>query len=163
FGALVGELVRRGVLAHTIVVVTADHGEEFQEHGRLTHGSHLYEESVRVPLGIVGPGIASAARDDTPQGIDLMPTVAHVLGAGPPAGLPGFALLSGPAPERPALIETSSGIGDDLKPTELVAIRTSRWKLIETPAVGRRELYDLETDPHEGTDRFAAAPDTGAS
>ena len=34
----------------TIVVVTADHGEEFQEHGRLTHGSHLYDETIRVPL-----------------------------------------------------------------------------------------------------------------
>jgi arylsulfatase A-like enzyme len=55
FGRLVNALQRAGVAGDTIVVVTADHGEEFQEHGRLTHGSHLYDESIRVPLISRGP------------------------------------------------------------------------------------------------------------
>src|SRR5262249_5368279 len=68
----------------TVVVVTAAHGEEFQEHGRLTHGSQLYEETVRVPLAVAGPGVPVARRADPVQGIDLFPTIAHVLGLAPP-------------------------------------------------------------------------------
>src|SRR5262249_29012594 len=59
-----GALDALGLSEDTIVVVTADHGEEFQEHGRLTHGSHLYEESIRVPLVVVGPGIPRGRRGD---------------------------------------------------------------------------------------------------
>src|SRR5207247_9927519 len=47
----------RGLADSTIVVLTADHGEEFQEHGHLKHRIHLYDELLRVPLVIAGPGV----------------------------------------------------------------------------------------------------------
>jgi len=157
-GTLLDGLRSAGVLDRTILLVTSDHGEEFQEHGRLTHGSHLYDETVRVPLVLEGPGIpAGRRRDDRVQGIDVFPTLARLLGLAPPDGLPGRDLLSPAAPTRPAVLETSSGIGPDGAPVELVAVRTDRWKLVETPGLGRRELYDLAHDPHERDDRAAHA------
>jgi arylsulfatase A-like enzyme len=151
---LVRTLDEAGLSRDTVIVVTADHGEEFQEHGRLTHGSQLYEESVRVPLVLAGPGVPAARRDDVAQGIDVAPTLARLLGAAAPTALPGRDLL-GPPADAPAFLETASGIAPDGSPVEVLAVRTARWKLIETPAVARR-LYDLASDPGERTDLGAA-------
>ena len=140
----------------TLVVVTADHGEEFQEHGHLTHGSHLYEESVHVPLVLVGPGVASGRRADEAQGIDLYPTLAAFLGGGTPPDLPGRDLLATRA-GQPVIVETNRGIGPDGGALRLVAVRDARWKLIHTPALGRFELYDLGHDPAERDDRWPGA------
>lgn len=152
FGALLGGLRAQGLDDRTVLVVTADHGEEFQEHGRLTHGSHLYEETVRVPLILQGPGIPIGRRDDQAQGIDLYPTLTRLLGTQAPTGLSGRDLLAPPAFERPAVLETSNGIAADGRPLDLIAVRTLRWKLVETPGLPRRELYDLTVDPGERRD-----------
>ena len=52
---------QRGLLRNTIVVITSDHGEEFGEHGLLSHGSSLYLPSLRVPLIIAHTGRVPAA------------------------------------------------------------------------------------------------------
>src|SRR5439155_81998 len=59
------------LLRSTVVVVTADHGEAFQEHGRLQHGFHLYDELLRVPLVIAGPGIGVGRVSAQTMGIDV--------------------------------------------------------------------------------------------
>jgi arylsulfatase A-like enzyme len=158
FGELRAALGSLGVAERTLIVVTADHGEEFQEHGRLKHGSHLYEETVRVPLVLAGPDVPSGRRDHLVQGIDLFPTVVEAIGASPPAGLAGRSLLAEPA-ERTAILETATGIAPDGHAIDLTAVRTARWKLIETPALPRSELYDLVGDPGEARDRSDAAPE----
>jgi len=156
-GTLLDGLRSAGLLARTILLVTSDHGEEFQEHGRLTHGSHLYEETVRVPLVLHGPGIPAGRRDEPVQGIDLFPTLARLLGIAPGPGLPGHDLLAGGTSPRSAVLETSRGIGPDGARVDLVAVRTARWKLVEAPSLARRELYDLANDPSERADRTASA------
>jgi arylsulfatase A-like enzyme len=157
-GRLVAALRDLDVLDTTVVVMTADHGEAFQEHGRLKHGGDLYEELLRVPLVVAGPGIASGRRQDQAQGIDVFPTVAGLLGFAPPPGLPGRDLLrTGEA--RPAISETRYGPGPDGGATPLVSLRQPPWKLIHAPAAGRFELYDLARDPGERDDRFGAAPE----
>jgi len=149
-----------GVADRTIVVVTADHGEAFLEHGRLKHGVHLYDELVRVPLVIGGP-IARRGRVATQaQGIDLFPTIAGLLDVRAPAGLPGRNVLEGAdrATERAwAISETRWGLAGDGGSTELVSIRTPAWKLIHQPETGHFELYDLLGDPAEQDDRFGEA------
>jgi arylsulfatase A-like enzyme len=154
-GTLLGALADAGVADDTTIVVTADHGEEFQEHGRLTHGSHLYEESIRVPLVIAGAGTPVRRRTDLAQGIDLFPTVAHLLGVAAPAPLAGRDLFADER-ERPAIVETTSGIAPDGAPVDVIAVRTARWKLVQIPGLGRTELYDLERDPRERADRTGA-------
>jgi arylsulfatase A-like enzyme len=153
--ALLAELDALGVRESTIVVVTSDHGEEFLEHGRLTHATQLYDETLRVPLVVAGPGIGPGRVAEQAQGIDLFPTVARLLGLEAPAGLPGRDLL-GTLGERDAVSETASALAPDGTPTRLESLRTRAWKLIEAPALGRRELYDVGRDPGERVDRWGA-------
>ncbi|HZP39884.1 MAG TPA: sulfatase [Candidatus Binatia bacterium] len=154
---LLAALADAGVADRTIVVVTADHGEEFQEHGRLRHRIHLYEESIHVPLLVHGPGIAPGRVDRLAQGVDLFPTIAALLGLPAPRGLPGENLLAPGDGARSVVAETRFGRTRDGRQTPLVALRTRRWKLIEAPALGLHELYDLAADPSERTDVWARA------
>ena len=147
-----------GVRGSTIVIVMADHGEEFQEHGRLEHGTQLYDETLRVPLVIAGPGVARGRVTEQAQQIDIFPTVAAMLGVPGVPGLPGQDLLAGRTP-RPVFSETRYGTGPSCRSTEMRSVRTDAWKLIETPALGRLELYDLRSDPGEREDRFGGAPE----
>jgi arylsulfatase A-like enzyme len=152
---LLAALAELGVRDHTVLVITADHGEEFQEHGHLAHGGHLYEESIHVPLVIAGPGIAPGRRSEQVQGIDLFPTLAGIVGIPTAPGLAGHDLLAQPI-ARPAIIETGRGIAPDGSPMPLVAVRDGGWKLIQAPALGRAELYDVRRDPGEHDDRHGA-------
>ena len=153
---LLDRLGALGVLDSTLVVVTGDHGEEFQEHGMLTHGAHLYQESLRVPLVIAGPGVPAGRRRDVAQGIDIFPTLAAYLGVPVPPALPGRDLLSA-TPAGAAFSETARGIAPDGKPMDVVSVVMDGWQLIHTPALDRFELYDLDRDPGERNDRYGAA------
>jgi arylsulfatase A-like enzyme len=140
-----------GVRDSTVIVVTADHGEEFQEHGRLRHGSQLFEETVRVPFIVVGPGIPAGRRADTSQGIDFLPTIAGLLGLPAPPGLPGRDLMAG-ATGPDAVLETGGRATPAMIEPGVIALRTPRWKLIRTPELERVELYDRVQDPGERSD-----------
>jgi arylsulfatase A-like enzyme len=146
-------LAAAGVAGSTVVVLVADHGEEFQDHGKLKHGIHLYDELVRVPLVVAGPGVGAARVAAQVQGVDLFPTVATLLALAVPPGLPGQDLLGTLAP-RPAFSETLYGVAADGAETALAAIRLPDWKLIHTPAASRFELFDLAQDPGERENRF---------
>jgi arylsulfatase A-like enzyme len=74
--------------ANTYVILTADHGEEFMEHGFLGHSLSLYDEVIKVPLIIRGPGIEAGKRVRSIAGlIDIVPTVLDLLEIEPPSGL----------------------------------------------------------------------------
>ncbi|HLY39528.1 MAG TPA: sulfatase-like hydrolase/transferase, partial [Candidatus Binatia bacterium] len=158
---LLDALAARGLRDSTILVILADHGEEFQDHGKLKHGIHLYEELIHVPLVIAGPGITPGRTATQVQGIDLFPTIATLLGASTPAGLPGQDILAEPA-ERPAFSETRYGVAPDGSSGRLRSIRTAAWKLIEATASGQAELFDLAHDPGERQDRFVDGADGSA-
>jgi hypothetical protein len=88
----IGRIVRlvRARRPGAVVIVTADHGEEFGEHGGRYHGTTVYEEQVRVPMVIAGPGVRAAGRVATVvQTIDLLPTTLSALGIPRPARLRG--------------------------------------------------------------------------
>ncbi len=134
----------------TIIVFTADHGEEFKDHGGHYHGSTLFEEQVRVPLLIKVPG-ARPGRIKAPVSlVDIAPTVLKLLGVEPPTHMVGQDL-------RPAIYG-----GDDAhvdKPVFSSVMRRHMalmwpWKLISDPSRGLYELYNLETDPAEKVNRY---------
>jgi len=88
----IGRVVRlvRSRRPGAVVIVTADHGEEFGEHGGRYHGTTVYDEQVRVPLVVVGPGVRAGARMSTVvQTIDLLPTALSALGIPRPARIRG--------------------------------------------------------------------------
>ena len=157
---LLAGLRAAGVADDTVVVVTADHGEEFQEHGHLKHGSHLYDEVLHVPLVIAGPGVTRGRVTEQAAGVDLAPTVLALLGVPAPPGMMGTNLLAARRVE-PAISETRQGIAPDGTFTRLVSLRRAGWKLIETPASGGVEVYDLAHDPAERANR-ADGPEAAA-
>ena len=78
--ALFDGLKAAGRLDRTLVVLTADHGEEFLEHGFIEHAWTLYDESIHVPLVFWAPDELSTARIDTPVShVDILPTVTRLM------------------------------------------------------------------------------------
>ncbi len=147
-----GDLEARGMLADAVVVVTADHGEEFFEHGKKGHNKSLYDEVLRVPLIVRMPGLAperaGSVIDTQVQIIDLMPTLARCAGWERPLAVQGRDL--GPAitrgstlPERDALTELLIDRG------ELRALRDPSRKVIEPRRDAPAVLFDLALDPGE--------------
>ena len=171
-----------GRLDDTLLVVTSDHGEEFLEHGNVGHGATPYEEVLRVPLVVRGPGVPAGRRVAAPVGlVDLAPTLLDLLDLPAPDGAMGrsFADLvrGGSADEswsrRPLFSEawfcwahTPSGRRRVEQPT--LAVRVGARKLIRFREGSgfRYEYYDLGRDPAERRDlypeRAAAAADLRA-
>jgi arylsulfatase A-like enzyme/Tfp pilus assembly protein PilF len=143
------------LFARSTVMVVADHGESLGEHGERTHGTFLYDATIRVPLLIKLADQTSARTIDVPvETADLAPTLAEISGASFNAvdGHSLMHLLNGAAgdPDRPAYAESYyQNVLMGWSP--LRAVRTGRWKFIEAPAP---ELYDLESDPGERENRI---------
>lgn len=144
FGALVAAMQELGIWDDTLVVVTADHGEEFWEYGLGGHGKTLSEEVLRVPLIIRDPQNAALPPgtrvDRRISLVDLVPTLLGLVGITPPENLDGtdwFAVRDEPAP--PALA------GLDLDGRHLLAAVDDRYKLVWDMKSDRRDLYDLRS------------------
>ena len=150
------------VAQHTAVVVTADHGEAFAEHGMSWHGVELWEELVRVPLIVYVPGMASRRVDVARSQIDLAPTLLGLLGLERPAeeapdAMSGESLLGDLRGEtvaaRPIYLELPEGPYNSLRR----GVIEGGWKLLER-GVGRFELYHLTEDPGERTNLATTRP-----
>ena len=160
-GRLLVELERRGDLARATIVLTADHGEEFWEHGAFEHGHSLYDELVRVPLVLRTPAAAPGQVLDLPvRTLDLMPTLCELFGVPPSPQFEGRSLLPVLRGEdrepRPVVLDGT------LYGHDKVALRTERHKLIldRNPASERAlELFDWVADPLERTNLAAGQPE----
>ncbi len=145
----------------TLVVVTADHGEEFFEHGWKGHKNNLYVESVHVPLVVKLPGSPAPARDARLASlVDVFPTVLEATGTPAQLELHGRSLLE-PAPPRDRAIffELKSAWYAKARDRNEVRAQEAEWhgirrgslKLVGIP--GRRMyLFDVGADPGERTD-----------
>jgi iduronate 2-sulfatase len=174
-GRVVDALDRLGLADNTVIVFTSDHGYHTGEHG-LWKKQSLFEESARVPLLIVAPGVsrrASAVKTPVSQ-VDLFPTLAALSGVETPANLQGQSLV--PMLEDPgakgrgwALTQTVRGGGGGGKRKAAAdeggprfsgyTLRTDRWRYTEWGENGRmgRELYDHDNDPRELRNLAAAS------
>jgi hypothetical protein len=130
-GALVDGLAARGRLDRTVIVITADHGEEFLEHGWVEHGWTLERESIHVPLLFFAPGLLTPVRVETPiSQIDVLPSLAELLDLPTPNGLDGASLweadgdrLRPHAAARPVIAE--------LLVPERNVVRTILWDVLQ--------------------------------
>lgn len=143
-------LEAKGRLANTLVVITADHGQEFFEHGDKGHQRTLFDEVVRVPLVVRWPGkvAASTLVREPVRLIDVAPTIASFAGARLPDvhGRDLRPLVRGEAlPAAPALLELLVS-GQDLR-----ALRTASTKVMRQAKDGARVWagFDLAADPRE--------------
>jgi choline-sulfatase len=148
--------------ARTAIVVTADHGEAFGEHGMTKHAHEVWEELVHVPLFFVVPG-AAPRKIDTPRShVDLAPTIMELLGAKPTEGLPGTSLLAelrgADAPARDVLVD----LPEDKYNERRRALVRGKHKLIGFGNDARFSLFDLSADPKESDDLYKKQPELAA-
>jgi arylsulfatase A-like enzyme len=155
---VVQQLQRTGVWDRTLLVVTADHGEEFRDHGRWGHSHSLYQELLHVPLFIREPGdVQRRVRPERINLADLLPTVLQLSGLPPAArtwGRSRAALLRGGG--EPAEFTVAEKLSTE-KGGQLRAYVTDRAGLIEH-LQGNAELYDHHRDPKQMRNLAATRP-----
>jgi arylsulfatase A-like enzyme len=174
-GRLFDTLEVRGILRDTIVIVTADHGEQLGEHGLYGHGKSLYRAEVHVPLLVFGPaGIPVGRYVSSPVSLrDLAATVVDRLGLNADSPLPGHSLAHfwETAPDRLRDAEHSSPVLSEVAIRTKVSRSAQRapaqrgpmsslvhaGKVYIRDAAGREELYDLEGDRAE-QENLAGSP-----
>lgn len=135
-----------------VIVWTSDHGEAFMEHGQQGHNASAYDEMLRVPLAIRGPGLAPRRVEAPASLLDLAPTLLELCSLPPLEHARGLSLAAtlrdgSTIPER-TLFASSRHYSAHPERLRLAAIHGSS-KLILAPAKGTEEFFDLATDPHE--------------
>lgn len=155
FGRLMEALQQRGLYDRALIIVTADHGEEFGEHGlQGWHSTTLYDELLKVPLLVKFPDSAAAGLRVGGQvrGIDVLPTLADVLDVPLRPQFEGRSLLTAIRRGHARGRRLISSLVD-----RSFCLRTQRWKLYDD------RLYDLTADPLETTDVASLHPDVTAN
>jgi hypothetical protein len=169
-GMIVDTLRAWGRLDQTMIVVFADHGEEFLEHGSIDHGQTVYEETIRVPLVIYCPSLVTEPRRVEKQVglIDLAPTILDAAGVEKPSYFEGLSLMplvssrhkSSGTEQRPCGLPATCLISESIaRRTEKKAIRRPPWKLIYDPFFGACELYNISDDRFEHENLIDLHPD----
>lgn len=170
-GSLLIGLASRGILDETLVVVTADHGETFWEHGNAwNHGLWVSQTEVHVPLLMRFPNGRGSGRlvEEPVSGVDVAPTILDALGIGSPAddvpdaarGRSVLDLVDGRPLAAVALFTEATQPGTNFERGELPwrnarkprAARLGPWKLVDAPYLGITQLFHLERDPQETHD-----------
>jgi len=156
-----------------MLIVTSGHGEEFLEHGALGNGTHLYDESIRVPLLLRGGGLRTARRYAEVVGlIDLAPTLLELIGLPIPHSMQGKsiakALKSGLPYSVPPRYSEAHGTqrilaDDQVTPWQppAYAVTDGNHKMImHAPPGGEPtfEAYELVADPEETNDLYSTDP-----
>ena len=154
-GRLVKQLQSWGIWDQTMLIITADHGEELFEDQRCGHGGSLRDSLTRVPLLIHDPARfpADTVVDEGTEGVDIMPTVLEAIGVAPVTG-----------PQGAPLAALAQGIGRGwARPSYASqyeyahAMRIGRWKIRIGPR-GTPLVGDMAGDPGETTDASRSHP-----
>ncbi|MEZ5063802.1 MAG: sulfatase [bacterium] len=154
-GRLLRGLTESGDLPNTAIAFTADHGEEFWDHGGYGHGHAMYEEVVRVPLFVVPPGGARGrVRDALVRTVDVAPTLLAAAGLPPDPAFEGVDVLAGSPDGVDATYGEATLYGPEQK-----FLRTPDRKVILDPEELRIEMFDLGQDPGEQRDRHVEDAD----
>jgi len=145
-GEFIAELRREGLWSRTVLIVAADHGEAFGEHGHTQHGGSLYEEQIRVPILIRVPGRAARVVDQRVSLVDLGPTILDLFQQPTPGDFQGQSLVPLIAGrdvvlDRPIVMESNR--------LHRAIIFRDGVKCIWRSREDQFELYDLNRDPRE--------------
>ena len=155
-GRILATLDKLGVANNTIVAITADHGEEFLDHGQCGHYKTLYDEVLRVPLIIRYPGHVAAGRrvDGQVRLMDIAPTLVALAGLRSPKTHDETAarsLVCYLKPVRKKQTTPRFPAFGDLR-GEIASLRVDDAKLIRNLRTKKEEFYDLASDPLEHHD-----------
>ncbi len=176
FGRLIERLKELGLYESTLIILVADHGEEFLDHGGWEHGITLYGEQLHVPLILKLPGgrFAGTRIAATVGQVDVVPTILELLSIAPPPALDGTNLLAAAAGLGAEGLG-AEGLGAEagtgnraslaylaLAERDLRSVNRRCWKLILDQSPSPRgqplELYRLDADRGETADLGAERP-----
>ncbi len=159
-GDLFQELKRLEIFDKTFIIITADHGEEFKEHGGFSHTAKLYDELIHVPLLLRAPTLPADIRVDKQVSLlDLAPTILDYLDLPDCKHFKGKSLL--PVIRQKKEVWSEQGVISETltkngrvmlsikEGYKVTAFRTKSWKYILNEEEGKKELYNLTNDPHE--------------
>ena len=147
-------------LEHYVLLFTADHGEEFREHGRLGHARNLYNETVRIPLFIRLPEtVSTTSSKEVASLVDVAPTLLAIAGGKAPQSWQGRALIDqrgqiSPQEGRHVLAQLHNGIAPPLN-----TLIGTNGKLIIHDKTQAKELYNLLDDPAERNNLTTLQPE----
>jgi len=161
-GALFARLKADGLYDDSVILLTADHGEEFQEHGGWWHGTSLYQEQMHVPLLVKRthePG-GNTVEPRLARCLDVAPTLMAAARLVPPPEFQGLDLFGSTTPTDSFPLYAE----EDLEGNVLASLRLGPWKIITANPGNPRglkpvELYNLERDAAERNDVAASEPE----
>lgn len=155
-------LEKLGILKDSVVIIISDHGDEFNEHGGLSHDDKMYSELIDIPLIIYDP-----ARDKgeicnaVVSNVDIPPTIVYLFGLGPVTRFEGYSLL--PLKDYPRkgvfgeAIDQHSQRGGDID-KDIYFYREADLKVIYRANLDSWEMYDLKDDPKELNNMVNTSP-----
>lgn len=149
FGDLVAHLKAEGIYDETMIIISADHGDEFWEHGGCGHGHNLHQELVRVPLVIRYPKAFPAGRSTAgADGVDLLPTLMSLIGQKVPKDVQGRSLMPfiGATNPYPQAIMAMNG-----REAYTLAVGPAKAILRSESSI---QVYDVANDIGEQTDEY---------
>lgn len=154
-GSLIARLEELGELDETLFIISHDHGEELNDHGKMGHRHTLYDELLRGPLLMRFPARLPRGHvvDDLVEYVDLAPTILELLGleASPHhEGLSLVPLLEGRPIPRPRYV-----VSEFLQDRR--ALRVGRWKMVRSDK-GIESMYDMDKDPGEQVNLVGEVP-----
>ncbi len=177
FKSLISSLDKAGQLENTIVILTADHGEQLGEHHQMDHQFSLYNSLIRVPMILHMPGRIGAGRSSAPvSNLDIYPTLLELADIPPPSDLESKAVsLLEARTDRVLLAELPVTFTEPFPMVKkaypefdvnqwsrrLRAFQSGNHKLIWS-SKGSHELYDIEADPGENTNLIEQEPELAA-
>ena len=164
-GKLVARLKELDLYDDTVLFVTADHGEEFGEHGATRHGKTLYQQVLHIPgvLKLPGSRLRGRRSKALASNIDVAPTLLELAGIEAPAEFQGRSLRE--VLEKGVAETERRAVAELLAPNVVAySIRDERFKHVKTLVPeGGEMVFDLERDPAEGVNLLPEAPREGAA
>jgi arylsulfatase A-like enzyme len=158
-GRVLDALAASPMRDRTVVVITADHGEAFGEHGFFYHGREVWDEVVRIPLLVFVPGNVARRISRRVSMVDVAPTVMELAGLAADPRARGQSLVpelfGSDLAERPILVDQPKNPYYPLRR----AFIDQGYKLIHTPSLESYLLFDLNHDPGETKDLAESNPD----
>ena len=141
-GQVIDSLKARDLFDSTLVVIVGDHGEAFGQHGQYGHGTHLYEENLRVPLILINPGLFHGERVSHLGGlVDMAPTILALTDQALPESWQGISLFQRQRENKTFFFAPWSNY--------LFGCRIDDTKVILDETNQLVEIYDLALDPEE--------------
>lgn len=159
-------LKAQGIYQRTVIVFTADHGEQFWEHGASLHGHTLYEEEIHIPLILLAHGVRGRVEDVPVLAADMAPTVAELAGYSvrppyddPRMGISLVPLLLGEERER---YRKRDVVGRASFKRRYFLYRDWEWKLVYSADFDLLQLFNTARDPWERRNLLREEPTLAA-